>query len=119
MPNRFDFGYGLSTALVDYAQTIQPDLIVTVDNGIASHEGVKRAHELGIKVVVTDHHLAADTCPKPMLLLTPTNLGVSSHLSLRLELVSFSTLCQPYAASYKRRDGLLSNRLRRLTWPNT
>ena len=40
VPNRFDFGYGLSTALVDYAQASEPDLIVTVDNGIASHAGV-------------------------------------------------------------------------------
>ena len=61
VPNRFDFGYGLSPALVDYAQASPPDLIVTVDNGIASHAGVDRAHELGIKVLVTDHHLAADT----------------------------------------------------------
>jgi|TARA_B110000967_G_scaffold99307_1_gene102001 single-stranded-DNA-specific exonuclease len=75
VPNRFDFGYGLSTALVDYAQTIQPDLIVTVDNGIASHEGVKRAHELGIKVVVTDHHLAADTLPEADAIVNPNQPG--------------------------------------------
>ncbi len=75
VPNRFDFGYGLSTALVDYAQASEPDLIVTVDNGIASHEGVKRAHELGIKVLVTDHHLAADTLPEADAIVNPNQPG--------------------------------------------
>lgn len=75
VPNRFDFGYGLSTALVDYAQAIEPDLIVTVDNGIASHEGVDRAHALGIKVVVTDHHLAAETLPAADAIVNPNQPG--------------------------------------------
>ncbi|MDB9957903.1 single-stranded-DNA-specific exonuclease RecJ [Oceanospirillaceae bacterium] len=75
VPNRFDFGYGLSTALVDYAKAIEPDLIVTVDNGIASHEGVARAHELGIKVVVTDHHLAAETLPDADAIVNPNQPG--------------------------------------------
>lgn len=75
VPNRFDFGYGLSKALVDYAQASEPDLIVTVDNGIASHEGVKRAHELGIKVLVTDHHLAADTLPEADAIVNPNQPG--------------------------------------------
>ncbi|MCO4838220.1 MAG: single-stranded-DNA-specific exonuclease RecJ [Oceanospirillaceae bacterium] len=75
VPNRFDFGYGLSTALVDYAKALEPDLIVTVDNGIASHEGVSRAHELGIKVVVTDHHLAAQTLPDADAIVNPNQPG--------------------------------------------
>ena len=75
VPNRFDFGYGLSTALVDYAKASEPDLIVTVDNGIASHEGVIRAHELGIKVLVTDHHLAADTLPEADAIVNPNQPG--------------------------------------------
>lgn len=75
VPNRFDFGYGLSTALVDYAKALEPDLIVTVDNGIASHEGVARAHELGIKVVVTDHHLAAQTLPDADAIVNPNQPG--------------------------------------------
>ena len=75
VPNRFDFGYGLSTALVDYAQASQPDLIVTVDNGIASHAGVERAHELGIKVLVTDHHLAAETLPQADAIVNPNQPG--------------------------------------------
>ena len=75
VPNRFDFGYGLSTALVDYAQASEPDLIVTVDNGIASHAGIKRAHELGIKVLVTDHHLAAETLPEADAIVNPNQPG--------------------------------------------
>jgi len=75
VPNRFDFGYGLSPALVDYAKDSKPDLIVTVDNGIASHSGVDRAHELGIKVLVTDHHLAADTLPAADAIVNPNQPG--------------------------------------------
>ena len=75
VPNRFDFGYGLSPALVDYSQASQPDLIVTVDNGIASHAGVDRAHELGIKVLVTDHHLAAETLPAADAIVNPNQPG--------------------------------------------
>jgi single-stranded-DNA-specific exonuclease len=60
VPNRFEFGYGLSVEIVDYAhQHFAPDLIVTVDNGISSFDGVNRAQSLGMKVLVTDHHLAA------------------------------------------------------------
>ncbi|MGR6871001.1 single-stranded-DNA-specific exonuclease RecJ [Pseudomonas sp. HK3] len=60
VPNRFEFGYGLSVEIVDYAhQHFSPDLIVTVDNGISSFDGVNRAQSLGMKVLVTDHHLAA------------------------------------------------------------
>ncbi|GAA6133951.1 single-stranded-DNA-specific exonuclease RecJ [Oceaniserpentilla sp. 4NH20-0058] len=60
VPNRFEFGYGLSTEIVDYAYThFKPDLIVTVDNGISSFDGVDHAKALGMKVLVTDHHLAA------------------------------------------------------------
>lgn len=63
VPNRFEHGYGLTPPLVDIAHTLQADLIITVDNGIASIDGVLRAHELGIAVLVTDHHLPADTLP--------------------------------------------------------
>ncbi|HCH23054.1 MAG TPA: single-stranded-DNA-specific exonuclease RecJ, partial [Oceanospirillaceae bacterium] len=59
------FGYGLSAPLVDAAMDLEakPDVIVTVDNGIASHAGVDRAHALGLQVIVTDHHLAGDSLP--------------------------------------------------------
>ncbi|WP_295403966.1 DHH family phosphoesterase, partial [uncultured Thiocystis sp.] len=63
VPSRFAFGYGLSPAVVEAALTQRPDLIVTVDNGIASIAGVARARELGIPVLVTDHHLPGDRLP--------------------------------------------------------
>jgi single-stranded-DNA-specific exonuclease len=59
VPDRFILGYGLSPAIVELAAERQPDLIITVDNGIASLEGVARARELGIATLITDHHLPA------------------------------------------------------------
>jgi len=75
VPNRFDFGYGLSPQIVDVAFESKPDLIVTVDNGISSIDGVKRANELGITVVVTDHHLAADILPDAAAIVNPNQPG--------------------------------------------
>lgn len=63
VPNRFAFGYGLTPELVEVAKNLQPAVIVTVDNGIANNSGVLAAKELGIKVVITDHHLPGDTLP--------------------------------------------------------
>ena len=63
VPNRFEYGYGLSPEIVDLAAQFQPQLIVTVDNGIASVTGVARAHALGIDVLVTDHHSPGDVVP--------------------------------------------------------
>lgn len=71
VPNRFDFGYGLTVELVEYACQTKPDLIITVDNGISSIEGVKYANEQGIDVVVTDHHLAADVLPDAKAIVNP------------------------------------------------
>jgi single-stranded-DNA-specific exonuclease len=59
VPDRVRHGYGLSPAVVDLARPLRPDLLVTVDNGIASFEGVNHARSLGISVLVTDHHLPA------------------------------------------------------------
>jgi single-stranded-DNA-specific exonuclease len=75
VPNRFDFGYGLSPQIVDVAAESKPDLIVTVDNGISSIDGVERAKELGIKVVVTDHHLAGDELPDAEAIVNPNQPG--------------------------------------------
>jgi len=75
VPNRFDFGYGLSPQIVDVAAGSKPDLIVTVDNGISSIEGVERARALGIKVVVTDHHLAGDDLPDAEAIVNPNQPG--------------------------------------------
>ncbi|MBV8803134.1 MAG: DHH family phosphoesterase, partial [Gammaproteobacteria bacterium] len=64
VPNRFSFGYGLTQELVAVAhEQFAPALIVTVDNGIANHAGVLAAKQLGMQVVITDHHLAAETLP--------------------------------------------------------
>lgn len=64
VPNRFSFGYGLTAELVDVAvKEFTPQLIVTVDNGIANHAGVAHAKALGMDVIITDHHLAAETLP--------------------------------------------------------
>lgn len=71
VPNRFDFGYGLSPELVAVARERQPDLIMTVDNGIASVAGVAAANEAGIPVLVTDHHLAAEVLPDAAAIVNP------------------------------------------------
>jgi single-stranded-DNA-specific exonuclease len=74
VPNRFDYGYGLSPEIVRLAAERKPDLIVTVDNGIAAHAGVDEARRLGIDVLVTDHHLAADSLPDA-LIVNPNQRG--------------------------------------------
>ncbi|MBX2835570.1 MAG: single-stranded-DNA-specific exonuclease RecJ [Gammaproteobacteria bacterium] len=83
VPNRFDFGYGLSPAVVNIAKERQTDLIVTVDNGVASVEGVRHASQLGIDVVVTDHHLPPEQLPEPVALVNP-NLEGSHFCSKNL-----------------------------------
>lgn len=75
VPNRFDFGYGLSPELVDVAVERKLDLIMTVDNGTASIEGVERAASYGIPVLVTDHHLAAEFLPKAAAIVNPNQPG--------------------------------------------
>ncbi|HEY9036102.1 MAG TPA: single-stranded-DNA-specific exonuclease RecJ [Pseudomonadales bacterium] len=75
LPDRFQYGYGLSSAIVTLAAERQPDVIVTVDNGIASHAGVDRAHEYGIRVVVTDHHLPASCLPNADAIVNPNQPG--------------------------------------------
>jgi single-stranded-DNA-specific exonuclease len=75
VPNRFEFGYGLTPEIVDLAATMQPDLIVTVDNGISSIDGVNRAKALGIKVLVTDHHLPGDQTPDADAIVNPNQVS--------------------------------------------
>ncbi len=88
VPNRFEHGYGLSPAIVELAALHPrlgcPALIVTVDNGIASVEGVARARELGIEVLVTDHHLPGELLPQAAAIVDPNRADcgfVSKHLS--------------------------------------
>lgn len=71
VPNRFTFGYGLTPEIVDVAKTKSPALIVTVDNGVASFEGVTRANEYGIDVVITDHHLQGAALPNAFAIVNP------------------------------------------------
>ena len=71
VPNRFEFGYGLTPAIVDVARSKQPDLIITVDNGIASLEGVAAANAAGIDVLITDHHLPGEQLPAACAIVNP------------------------------------------------
>jgi single-stranded-DNA-specific exonuclease len=75
VPNRFTLGYGLTPELVDLARERQPDLIVTVDNGIASVEGVARARSLGIATLITDHHLPGPALPEADCIVNPNQPG--------------------------------------------
>jgi single-stranded-DNA-specific exonuclease len=75
VPDRFAFGYGLSPGIAELAHARKPDLLVTVDNGITSLEGVRRARELGMEVLVTDHHLAGEALPEGALLVNPNLPG--------------------------------------------
>jgi single-stranded-DNA-specific exonuclease len=78
VPNRFETGYGLSPAVVELAEqhpSGKPDLLITVDNGIASIDGVEAAHMAGMKVLVTDHHLPGDELPDALAIVNPNQPG--------------------------------------------
>src|SRR3954468_5365263 len=77
VPPRFKLGYGLSAELVDLAAERKPDLIITVDNGIASVEGVARARSLGIGTLITDHHLPGPDLPLADCIVNPNQAGCS------------------------------------------
>lgn len=80
VPNRFDYGYGLSPEIVQLAAATEPSVIVTVDNGVASVDGVALANASGIDVIVTDHHLPGDVLPDAHALVNP-NVGDNSFAS--------------------------------------
>ncbi len=71
VPNRFEYGYGLTPEIVDLAAQQHPQLIITVDNGISSVEGVAAANALGIRVIVTDHHLPGERLPEAAAMVNP------------------------------------------------
>jgi single-stranded-DNA-specific exonuclease len=75
VPDRQAFGYGLSAPIVELAAASSPNLIVTVDNGISSHAGVAAANNLGIDVLVTDHHLPGETLPDAAVIVNPNAPG--------------------------------------------
>ena len=71
VPTRFEYGYGLSPEIVEVAKEFEPDLIITVDNGIASNEGVAVAQAAGIQVLITDHHLPGRQLPAAEAIVNP------------------------------------------------
>ncbi len=76
VPDRFKFGYGLTPQIVEYGvEMFRPNLIITVDNGISSHEGVQKACQLGVDVVITDHHLTTKPSPEAAAVVNPNQLG--------------------------------------------
>ncbi|WP_342050982.1 MULTISPECIES: single-stranded-DNA-specific exonuclease RecJ [unclassified Cupriavidus] len=75
VPNRFEYGYGLTPEIVELAAQRNPDVIVTVDNGIASVDGVAAANARGIDVVVTDHHLPGAVLPEAAVIVNPNQPG--------------------------------------------
>ena len=84
VPNRFEYGYGLTPEIVEVAKGMQPDVIVTVDNGIASIEGVEAARAAHIKVIITDHHLPGTSLPQADAIVNPNQDGdpfTSKHLA--------------------------------------
>jgi len=84
VPNRFKFGYGLTPEIVKETLALNPKLIITVDNGISSIEGIRLARELGINVLVTDHHLPGQQLPDANAIVNPNQVGdefPSKHLA--------------------------------------
>lgn len=75
VPNRFEFGYGLTPEIVDVARERDPDIIITVDNGISSIPGVRHAGELGLQVLITDHHLPGLELPDADVIVNPNQPG--------------------------------------------
>ncbi|MFC3116771.1 single-stranded-DNA-specific exonuclease RecJ [Cellvibrio fontiphilus] len=75
VPNRFEYGYGLTPEIVAVAAAQQPDIIITVDNGISSVDGVSVARDLGIAVIVTDHHLPGTQLPDADAIVNPNQPG--------------------------------------------
>ena len=75
VPNRFEYGYGLTPEIVEVALTREPQLLITVDNGISSVEGVAAAKKAGLKVLVTDHHLPGTELPAADAIVNPNQPG--------------------------------------------
>jgi single-stranded-DNA-specific exonuclease len=84
LPNRFEYGYGLTPEIVEVAATRKPDVLITVDNGISSLAGVARAKALGLQVIITDHHLPGAELPGADAIVNPNLVGdpfPSKHLA--------------------------------------
>lgn len=84
VPNRFEYGYGLTPEIVEQAALMHPDMLITVDNGIASVAGVAKANSLGMQVLITDHHLPGEETPAATCIVNPNQHGCdfpSKHLA--------------------------------------
>lgn len=105
VPDRFKYGYGLTPAIAELAfQTKQPDLLMTVDNGISSHAGVETAQRLGMQVIITDHHLTTKPTPQAEAVVNPNQLGCTfSSKALAGVGVAFYVLAN--LASYRHKQG--------------
>ncbi len=116
VPDRITMGYGLSADIVDIIHNKwHPGLIITVDNGITSFEGVKRAQELGIRVLVTDHHLAVDDLPAADAIVNP-NQKQCSFASKNLAGVGVIFYVMIALRSYLREQGWFTQR--HIPYPN-
>ena len=105
VPDRFKYGYGLTPKIAELAQqTYQPDLLITVDNGISSHAGVATAQGLGMQVIITDHHLTTKDTPCAEAVVNPNQLGCEfSSKALAGVGVAFYVLAK--LASYRIQQG--------------
>ncbi|MCH7386378.1 single-stranded-DNA-specific exonuclease RecJ [Acinetobacter modestus] len=105
VPDRFKYGYGLTPKIAELAkQSYQPDLLITVDNGISSHTGVETAQALGMQVIITDHHLTTKPTPNAEAVVNPNQLGcIFPSKALAGVGVAFYVLAK--LASYRSQQG--------------
>ena len=111
VPDRFKYGYGLTPAIADLAFTrFQPDLLITVDNGISSHAGVERAQAHGMQVIITDHHLTTKATPAADAVVNPNQLGCEFP-SKALAGVGVAFYVLANLSSYRKKQGKSSSNL--------
>lgn len=105
VPDRFKYGYGLTPKIAELAkQSHQPDILITVDNGISSHAGVETAQALGMQVIITDHHLTTKPTPNAEAVVNPNQLGcIFPSKALAGVGVAFYVLAK--LASYRSQQG--------------
>ena len=109
VPNRFEFGYGLSPEIVDLAATFDPALLITVDNGVSSVTGVAAANARGMDVIITDHHLAGLELPDAYAIVNPNVVG-SEFPSKNLAGVGVIYYLLGLVRAELRREGWFENR---------
>ena len=111
VPDRFKYGYGLTPKIAELAkQSYQPDVLITVDNGISSHAGVETAQALGMQVIITDHHLTTKPTPNAEAVVNPNQLGCEfPSKALAGVGVAFYVLAK--LASYRTQQGKSSTKV--------